>query len=172
CGIMAVVAAAGVAASRPSKALWELRILGSRGGVLESAAEQAAAADRLSFSILLLGSSLGRPLSRAVRRLRWLAIKGAKNCGFAAVGEHAGSWQSLRPPELRLRGRRRHCGSCGFSAAGGGVGVSRRTSCCSGPPLLLDSVARVVIGAAAEQSRSASEMVGNKECEECGFAAV
>src|SRR6185503_1341899 len=66
---MAVVAAAGVAVSRPSKALWELRILGSRGG----------------------------------------------------------------------------------------VGVSRRTSCCSGPPLLLDSVARVVIGAAAEQSRSAAE---------------
>jgi len=38
--------------------------------VLESAAEQAAAADRLSFSILLLGSSLGRPLSFIVRRRR------------------------------------------------------------------------------------------------------
>src|SRR6185503_12592329 len=96
-------------------------------------------------------------LSFIVRRLRWLAIKSAKNCGFAAVGEHAGSWQSLRPPELRLRGRRRHCGSCGFSAVGGVVGVSRRTSCCSGPPLLLDSVARVIIGAAAEQSRSPAQ---------------
>src|SRR6185312_15277138 len=90
--------------------------------------------------------------------------------------------------ELRLRGGRGTCGimavvaAAGVAAAGvaavegivgvadsrqsGGVGVSRRTSCCSGPPLLLDSVARVVIGAAAEQSRSASEMVGHKECEE------
>src|SRR6185503_10911616 len=73
CGFAAVEGIVGVADSRQS------------GGVLESAAEQAAAADRLSFSILLLGSSLGRPLSRAVRRLRWLAIKSAKNCGFAAV---------------------------------------------------------------------------------------
>src|SRR6185312_14433564 len=144
CGIMAVVAAAGVAASRPSKALWELRILGSRGGVLESAAEQAAAADRLSFSILLLGSSLGRPLSRAVRRLRWLAIKGAKNCGFAAVGEHAGSWQSLRPPELRLRGRRRHCGSCGFSAVGGVLESAAEQAAAADRLSFLDSVAWVV----------------------------
>src|SRR6185503_1341898 len=58
CGFAAVEGIVGVADSRQS------------GGVLESAAEQAAAADRLSFSILLLGSSLGRPLSRAVRRRR------------------------------------------------------------------------------------------------------
>src|SRR6185503_12592330 len=57
CGFAAVEGIVGVADSRRS------------GGLLESAAEQAAAADRLSFSILLLGSSLGRPLSRAVRRL-------------------------------------------------------------------------------------------------------
>src|SRR6185312_272307 len=69
-----------------------------------------------------------------------------------------------------MRDHGSRCGrrSCGFAAVegivgvadsrqSGGVGVSRRTSCCSGPPLLLDSVARVVIGAAAEQSRSAAE---------------
>src|SRR6185312_11452079 len=99
----------------------------------------------------------------------------------AAVGEHAGSWQSLRPPELRLRGRRRHCGSCGFSAVGGVLESAAEQAAAADRLSFLDSVARVVIGAAAEQSRSASEMVGHKECEElrlrggrgtCGIMAV